>query len=352
MGRGLPKLENFPMEGLGAQALTTQCVGQGSPPSRRAAEPDGAVGLERGGDFLRRERAGVVGQAAVQADAGGVAEGFQLVGKAAGSGVWRAVEKISRGFRGRRGGRQLLKAGEEGRDADAAGDPDLMLSVSTVNRNFWRKIKCTIWAFEGDCLAGLDQHREPVREVAERFDDQGQRAILRVPGRGDGEGMGAFAALAEVGKEKLSGAVARPAGLWATDDFEQLAVVLADRNDLGTMLAVAPDAIGQREQGRDNAGSGKRGGQPAERALPESRRHQDQAVEGTGQEDGAKGLVHPAEIAVGNPFDQCDDNQSEQNVAGPFTDLLGQFDPHVGLAARSARAIRAGDQASLGQVLG
>src|SRR3990167_2937736 len=115
-----------------------------------------------------------------------------MFGEVAGSGMRRAVEKIGRGFRRRRSGRQLLEAGEEGRNAYAAGDPDLMRRNPTVDLYFWRKIKCAVGAFEGDRLAGLDQCRELGREVAECLDGQGQRAILRIPGRGDGEGVGAL----------------------------------------------------------------------------------------------------------------------------------------------------------------
>jgi len=164
--------------------------------------------------------------------------------------------------------------------------------------------------------------------------------------------VGAFAALAEVGEQELSGMVARPSAAGATDDFKQLVRTLVDRNDLGMVLAAAADAIGQREQGRHDADGSQSGGQPAERALPESIRHQDQAVEGAGQENGAESLVHPAEIAVGNALDQGYDDQRHQDVASPFAKILGQVDPHIGLTAWSARAAWSSDQAGLGQVLG
>ena len=74
-------------------------------------------------------------------------------------------------------------------------------------------------------------------------------------------------------------------------------------------------------------------------------------MEGAGEEDGAEGFMHEAEPAVGNAFDKGDDDQREQDVAGPFADVLGQFHPEIrrafGPATRTGR-----DQPGAGQIFG
>jgi len=113
----------------------------------------------------------------------------------------------------------------------------------------------------------------------------------------------------------------------------------------------AADVSAQREQGGDDASGGEQGGQPAERLLPEAAGQHHQAVEDAGQEDGTEGFMHEAKPAVGNAFDKGDDDQRQQDVAGPFADVLGEFHPEF-RRALGAAAWTGGDQPGACQIFG
>ena len=307
-----------------------------------------APGLRRDWISAGVERALFVGQAAVQADAGLLAEGFEVF--RVGRGLRGAVEKV--GFAGCRWPSDaVVQAGKEGRDADAAGHPDLRCrALVAVDRPGRAKIKIAVGAFEGDALPDVQGLRELTGEVAERLDGEGEGAGLALPGGGDGEGVGAFGGGAEVGQEELAGAVAGPVVVRATGDFEDAVGVPVQGFDLRRVLALFADASAQREQGGDDAGDGKQGSQPAERLLPEVAGQHHQAVEDASEEDGAEGFVHEAEPAVGNAFDEGDDDQREQDVAGPFADVLGEFHPEIRRAFGAGAARTGGDKAGARQV--
>ena len=61
--------------------------------------------------------------------------------------------------------------------------------------------------------------------------------------------------------------------------------------------------------------------------------------------------MHQPEITVGKAPDQRHDDQRQQDVTGPFADILGQIDPRFG-DARPARTIGPGNPARLGEILG
>ena len=86
--------------------------------------------------------------------------------------------------------------------------------------------------------------------------------------------------------------------------------------------------------------------------MPVAGRHQQQTVKDAGKKDHAKGFVQLSEPVIRNASDQGDHHQREQEVTGPFTDDLGSLDPHLRIAAGSARTAAAGNQARLDQRLG
>ena len=263
------------MKGGSRQTVGDQCFAECFAPGRRPAEPDAAAGLEASGDFLRAERSVAVSQATVQIDAGSLAELFELCREVAIFLIRCAVEQIGFGrLRLVRTG-EFAEAGEEGRYADATSDPDLVRGlIAAVDALQSGKIKAAIRPFKHYFSAGLGEVGEFVCEITQCLDRQCQGAVQLVPGRGNGKWVSTFAGLAKIGKEELSGAVSWPTGLRAANNFNDLSLVLANGFDLCRILALAANLVAQREQGRDDAGSGERGSQPSQWLLPEaSRQH-------------------------------------------------------------------------------
>ena len=85
------------MKGVTGQPVAGQRFRQRVTPACRAAEPDAGAGFEAGLDVGGVERALCVGQAAVQAHAGLLAEAFEVA--RVGGGVRGAVEEVGFGNR-------------------------------------------------------------------------------------------------------------------------------------------------------------------------------------------------------------------------------------------------------------
>ena len=101
---------------------------------------------------------------------------------------------------------QRFQPGQEGRDADAAGDPDLLRPRIAAGQ-----IEATVGPFDRHRLPRLQPLGQAAGVVAERLDLEGDAAVAAV-GAGDGEGMRPFAAV-EGDEGELAGAMAAPAAI-------------------------------------------------------------------------------------------------------------------------------------------
>ena len=186
-----------------SRPVAGEILAQGLSESRRAAEPDACLlPVGYGGAYA------FAGQVAVAAADQQMHLNLRVTGILCQSrqgllvDLGGTVEEVHRPVVLRVAG-QMPETGDEGRDADAAADPDLPTAIVIEG-------EAAVWPFHGDLCAHAQPLVQGAGMISQLLDYEGDLRVLRLPAGGDGVGVKALAAVRGC-EGKLTGLVSRPA---------------------------------------------------------------------------------------------------------------------------------------------
>ena len=212
---------------------------------------------------------------------------------------------------------QGFQPGQEGRHADAPGDPDL-----AARRIVAVEAEVAVRAFDADLLSDMHSVRQATGEVAECFDAERDGALV-VARAGDGEGVMSLDAVE--GKEgELTGAVSIPALIKPAGDFgDPVCTVYGD--DCAARTPAVADAAEQRKHAGPGARSQGDAQQDADWMQPVMRRGEDDAMKDQHQVEDRHETMHVTPQMVRETPPERDEHHRQYQVERPFAHGFGGF---------------------------
>src|SRR5690606_7462189 len=167
--------------------------------------------------------------------------------------------------------RTRLQPGDEWGNADPPADPELAAALAA-------EVETTIRPFDGDGLPHPQHLRQRAGVIAQPLDAEYHLTVLP-PSRGNGKGVGTFAAF-KADEGELAGLMSGPCGIEPHADFEdRIAEILFEILHPANGAAGVADAAEQRYHRRCRTACEQHGRGRPDGSGPVGRRHQDDGVE-------------------------------------------------------------------------